>query len=362
MKAIKILGAGLSGLTAAINLARKGCQVDVYEKNRDVGMRFRGGVQGLENWSEKTDVLKEMKEMNIEIDFDCDPFFKVILTNCSKAKEISSKRPLFYLVKRGSFSGAIDHSLKLQALKAGVNIHFQSTLLPAEADIAATGPIPEESFGTVRGITFATSLKDVAIVAFNEKLAFNGYSYLLATKGYGCICAVVLGDKIPWANKCFQNTKTFFARQLSLDLQPAQQVGGIGSFSLKNVREGNTLYAGETAGLQDPWLGFGMRFAFASGHLAAESLLSNRDYEETVRNYFGNKLKSGIVNRYLTERVLSKRGYLIFIDNADVVKKSLYLMHRYNLLQRAVYPLAIRHLEKSHPKIRQQSVFSARHN
>ncbi|MEI6499265.1 MAG: FAD-dependent oxidoreductase, partial [bacterium] len=33
MKNIKILGAGISGLTAAINLARAGLEVDVYEKN-----------------------------------------------------------------------------------------------------------------------------------------------------------------------------------------------------------------------------------------------------------------------------------------------------------------------------------------
>ena len=54
MKEIKILGAGLSGLTAAINLAKEGYRVDVYEKNKDVGMRFHGDIQGLENWSEKT--------------------------------------------------------------------------------------------------------------------------------------------------------------------------------------------------------------------------------------------------------------------------------------------------------------------
>ena len=69
-----ILGAGLSGLTTAINLAKEGFKVDVYEKNKDVGMRFHGDLQGLENWSEKRDVLEELKEMSIETNFDCDPF------------------------------------------------------------------------------------------------------------------------------------------------------------------------------------------------------------------------------------------------------------------------------------------------
>lgn len=46
MKSIKILGAGISGLIVAINLARAGYKVDVYERNKDVGMRFSGDLQG----------------------------------------------------------------------------------------------------------------------------------------------------------------------------------------------------------------------------------------------------------------------------------------------------------------------------
>src|SRR5208337_3327117 len=144
--------------TAAINLAKRGYRVDVYERREDVGMRFHGDVQGLENWSEKEDILEQLRGMNIDVDFDCDPFSKVNLTNCSKSKEVSSKRPLFYLVKRGSFSGTLDHSLKLQALRAGVNIHFRRTLLQTEANVVATGPIPGKVVGAVRGIIFETNL------------------------------------------------------------------------------------------------------------------------------------------------------------------------------------------------------------
>jgi flavin-dependent dehydrogenase len=352
MKDIKILGAGLSGLTAAINLARNGYRVDVYEKNFDVGVRFHGDFQGLENWSEKTDVLEELKKMNIGLDFDCHPFSKVIMTNCSKTREISFKRPMFYLVKRGSFLGTIDHSMKLQAFKAGVNIHFQRTILPTEADVVATGPFPKEIVGVVRGITFRTSLKDVAIVAFNDRLAFKGYSYLLVTKGYGCMCAVVRRHEMSRANEYFEKTKEFFVKQFNLDPQPSKEVGGVGSFSLKNVREGNTLYTGEAAGLQDFWWGFGMRLAITSGYLAAQSIISNGDYEKTVKSRFENKLKSEIVNRYLMEHVLSKKDYSIFIDIAEVLKKNLYSLYRYNALQRTIYPLAILSLQKTYPKLK----------
>ena len=91
MKKIKILGAGLSGLTAAINLAKSGYTVDIYEKNKDVGMRFNGDIQGLENWSDKKDIIKELKESNVDVDFDYSPFYKIIITDGSKAREICKK-------------------------------------------------------------------------------------------------------------------------------------------------------------------------------------------------------------------------------------------------------------------------------
>ena len=44
-----ILGAGLSGLSAATILARAGCEVHVHEIRSDSGARFDGDFQGIEN-------------------------------------------------------------------------------------------------------------------------------------------------------------------------------------------------------------------------------------------------------------------------------------------------------------------------
>lgn len=298
MKKIKILGAGLSGLAAAINLAKSGYAVEVYEKNKDVGMRFNGDIQGLENWSNKKDIIEELREMNVDIDFDYTPFHSIILTNGSKAREIHSKRPLFYLLKRGSFSGTIDYCLKAQALKAGVSIHFQETLSKNEANIVATGPNVNEAIGIVKGIIFKTNIKDTAIIAFNNKLAFKGYSYLLVTKGYGCLCTVIRLDEVHRINLYFERTKEFFLKEIGFQIQLIREVGGIGSFSLKKFKKGDTLYVGEAAGLQDFLLGFGMRFAFASGYLAAQSVIYKRDFEEIAEEHFGKKIRAMVVNKW----------------------------------------------------------------
>ena len=50
-KPITVMGAGLSGLAAAIVLAKAGKEVHVHDIRADSGARFDGDFQALENWS-----------------------------------------------------------------------------------------------------------------------------------------------------------------------------------------------------------------------------------------------------------------------------------------------------------------------
>ena len=65
---VKILGGGVSGLTCAVNLAREGVDVEVYEIRNNSGCRFHGDFQGLENWSSRQDVLRDLQGKNIDLD------------------------------------------------------------------------------------------------------------------------------------------------------------------------------------------------------------------------------------------------------------------------------------------------------
>jgi hypothetical protein len=44
--------------------------VDVFEKNQEIGLRVKRNLQGLENWSDKQDVVKEFKKMRIKPNFE----------------------------------------------------------------------------------------------------------------------------------------------------------------------------------------------------------------------------------------------------------------------------------------------------
>ncbi len=346
MERVQILGAGPAGLSAAINLAKSGYDVDVFERNNDVGGRFRGDLQGLENWSEKEDIIDDFKRMDIDINFDCDPFSRITAVNDFKINEvITSKRPLYYLVKRGTASGSLDLGLKEQAQDVGVNIHFEKSIPEENADIVSTGPISENVVGIVKGLTFKTNLEDTAVLIFNDEAAFKGYAYLLVTNGYGCMSTVLL-DNLNDVNQCFKRAWQIFSDLYDFDMEEPNRCGGVGCFTMKKrFKEGKTLFVGEAAGLQDLFLGFGMRYAVTSGFLAAKSIIKGDDYEKMVKSHFNHKLKAGIVNRYLWEKS-GWNNYSMVVNNFGWIIRNFNWLSNFNVLHRILYPFALRGMKK----------------
>jgi flavin-dependent dehydrogenase len=354
MNSYSILGAGPSGLSAAINLAKEGYHVDVYEKNNEVGARFNGDLQGLENWSGKEDVLLSLTRMNIETNFDYSPFTKLSLTDSKKYWNFSLNRPAFYLLKRGTMVGSLDQSLKEQAMNLGVEIHFRKTIPKEKASIIATGPIAGEISAIAKGIIFKTNINNTALAILNNNAAFRGYSYLLVTDGYGTLCTVIF-DRFHHLKNCFIQTKKMFLDLLDLNIENPRGCGGVGCFSNKNqFIIGKKLYVGEAAGLQDLLWGFGIRSAITSGFLAAKAIINNEDYAELARRHFEKKIKSSVVNRYLWEKIGQYNYSWIVnrIESANDPLKYLYSFHNYNAFQKLAYPMALRYLRKRYKKLR----------
>ncbi|MEK6943493.1 MAG: NAD(P)/FAD-dependent oxidoreductase [Nanoarchaeota archaeon] len=348
---IKILGAGIAGLTAAIVLAKSGHLVEVFEKNKDCGMRFHGDLQGLENWSEKKDVVEELKKIGIEINFQCDAFNKFSITNCVDLKEVANYRPIYYLVKRGCFEGSLDLGLKEQAIKSGVKINFERTLQKSEVDIIATGPIFSEAPAVDKGIMFKTKSKDMAVIVFNDALAYRGYSYLLISKGHGCMCTFVFKDMTK-INEYFKRTEDYFIKNFGIEMESIKEVGGTGSIRLKpTFKDGKSLYVGEATGLQDFLWGFGIRSAIKSGYLAAQSIIEGKDYEKMAKKQFNKKIKASFVNRFVWEK-MGKNNYRFIVKNANFVKNNLYSISNFNIIHRALYPFAKNYVKKEYPKMK----------
>ena len=298
---IKILGAGISGLTAAINLAKGGFDVTVFEKSSTVGSRFHNDFQGLENWSDETDALEILKNLSLKTNFWNKGFKKAsIYTDLQKEFIAKDRDNIFYLLQRGP-KDSLDESLKNQALDAGVEIRFNSKMAREECDIIATGVSGKRPAGVVKGIVFDTDSEDSIILILNDKFAFKGYSYLLVADGKATLASVVIKD-LSRANICFKNSFQAFSKLKKFSVENKRSFAGYGTFAINECNKKNQkLYVGEAAGFQDLFLGFGMKYALLSGYAAAKSIMEEIDYDAICREMFLAKQEASAANRLIYE-------------------------------------------------------------
>lgn len=350
---IHILGAGPSGLCASINLAREGREVHVHERYECAGKRFQGDLQGLDNWSTKESVLNDLHQFGLKTTFAMTPFKEIYMSDGHRSFLKKSAEPLFYLVKRGTDADTLDTSLQKQALEQGVQIHYRSTIPPSEAQIIATGPIRKAVIAADKGVVFKTDLPNIAVGIFHDDLAHLGYSYLLITQGYGCLCTVVFKD-FDRLNECFNKTLDTVQKQYGLTITDANPVGGIGSFALNHAAIlNNSLLVGEAAGLQDCLWGFGIRTALTSGYLAAQSLLNNENYQELLNRQLYPFMKASAVNRYLWEKLKWNKSPIIpYLMRLPIPLRTQFRwLYKFSPIHQCLYPLAEKFIRAEYPQI-----------
>ena len=102
-KTVNIIGAGPASLVAAIQLAKNNYSVTVHEMKNDVGTRFNGDFQGIDNWSTYEDAHDFLKSIDISINFKFvpysngdyfDPLAKKYNIETSRLKVLFSKPPI----------------------------------------------------------------------------------------------------------------------------------------------------------------------------------------------------------------------------------------------------------------------------
>jgi len=296
---IEIAGAGPAGLAAAITLARAGRRVIAHEAQREVGYRFQGDLQGLENWTTERDVLDELGEMELTTAFVHRACREGTAFDAwGQAYPVRSRAPLFYMVERGPGPGSLDTALLEQALALGVEVRFGSRLEElAGPGILAVGPKAADAIAV--GYHFETDRDDGFWAICDEALAPQGYAYLLIMNGRGTVKSCMFtGFKQEGAYVA--RTVEAFRRLTGIEMRNARPHGGVGNFRIPvSALSGRHPLAGEQAGFQDTLWGFGMRLALRSGVLAARSLLDGGDYEARWRKEIGPWLRTSVVNRAL---------------------------------------------------------------
>jgi len=309
---IEVAGAGPAGLAAAITAAQGGARVVVYERAMQVGTRFHGDFQGIENWTTREDALDELAAAGVEPTFPRVPIHRQVCIDRDGQQHIvraAGEAPFYYLVRRGPGEGTLDRALRAQAEAADVEIRFGTP-----ADALPNGGIlthgPRRGDAVAVGFLFETDMEDGVWAALGSDVAPGGYAYLLVHGGFGTLSVCVF-SRFREARVFLQRTRALFTRVAGLRMRDPRPFGGVGTIAMPaTARRGNVLLAGEAAGFQDPLWGFGIRNAILSGHLAARALLAGRpeEYDGAWRRRIGRPMRAAAVMRWFYGR-LGDRGY-----------------------------------------------------
>ena len=335
---VKILGAGIAGLTAAINLAKKGFNVEVHEKNSSLDKKTNN-LQFLENWTTKEDVLSYLEFLHVKTDFYYKPWHSnEFISPTLKKYSGHSKKPLMYLVKRGSVKGSIDASLAKQAASMGVNIKYDSSMKSEEADIVDDG-VHAPSFIAI-GVKFKLEHDDYFAILLNNNISYKFYSYFIVNDGVGEVVVINpegtdgLSSRLKLAVETFESL-------LKIDIPSKnKEFSATLSFDLPDTaKTNNCLFVGEAAGFQDALAGFGMLYAFQSGHAAAKSIIEEKNYDELWKKGFLDMMSISHENRRLFEG-LNNRSFeniISLLDSDNFIIRKLRGGNDFRLIMKKLY-------------------------
>jgi flavin-dependent dehydrogenase len=295
---VSVLGAGPAGSTAAYELARRGIDVELIDREhfpRD--KPCAGALFNPELFTEEFPYVNEVEGKLV---------YRARMCYGDRRFEVTSPKPLVKTIFREDF----DFFLMKKAVAAGA--------------VFAVGKKPEGTF-----IIDATGVKAVHSYAHSGICLVNdfhieqeldmvhvhycyrgiiGYSWVYPKKGH---VNIGVGAYLPQRNikEIYESYVKFLIKEKILSEKEAgakQYKAKMIPFApLKHFFSGRTLFAGDAAGFVRPGTGEGIYFAMLSGKLAAETIARNKEfhwYEKMCRIRFGDYLVS--------TRVWKKRFFL----------------------------------------------------
>lgn len=295
MNVIKIAGAGLSGLTCALTLARHGKTTVVYEKDRGPGAKYNGSILAFRNYNLPEDMCFELEDIGLGR-VPLNPIYTVRKFSPSlRETTLEDNKPIYYTVKRGG-QGSLDEEIAQKCMKAGVSFEFGKKFEEDHAHVLATGAKRMDTVCVSSTVKNSRDLEE-AYVLYDNNYAPQGYLYVLPFKKDLTIGAVSFGKKhFGKMPELFVNAlekHPIISRLANGSHDHRSAVGFAQHDNPSSALNKGKYLVGEAAGFNEASKGFGMRYAIWSGHLAAKSIMGHGDYDTLWKTKFGKELEEG---------------------------------------------------------------------
>tara|TARA_S200000501_G_scaffold164934_1_gene155383 strand:+ start:4820 stop:5866 length:1047 start_codon:yes stop_codon:yes gene_type:complete len=326
MKLVKILGAGIAGMSAANFLSQAGYKATVYEKCSFIGGSRDGDLEGIENWIFSENVSDFIKKIGFNdkkiIKYPVDEFY--VHTDSASPILIKNNLPFFNLVKRGSTKECIDYQLYKQCLKNNVRFVFDSKKTD-HIDIYATGSNKAAAY--VNGINFETNAKNQSHLLLGSSFAPKGYAYMLIVNGEGTVATVFKKNKIKDKSPLRRCINYFAGR--NIQFEKMKYFGGKGSFDYRKTKLSHPYFVGEVGGFQDLLFGFGMRFSMLSGVAASKMISGFKVSASSDLKLLRKKMRLSFLNRKLYERLNDEQMFKIAMRFSNALEPLSILENAY---------------------------------
>jgi hypothetical protein len=272
-----IYGAGMSGMVAAINLAREGYRVVVREAEESYG--------GSKIYNPSTHVTPiDANRTSQYIGIDVGPVFHKVIQCPAYYHDTRTLWPVYEVfgVERGNRPGSLDTLLYKVCLELGVEFEFSSPLRPDDVPrlkpgtIIACGLIPAAY--KMMGVPFVSvhmwlsrgeiGLTDYAWLWFDE--CITEYGYFSAVNNYYFDLLFSFGRRV--GEDALERYKDFMVRNEGVEHDEWDyQVGAVPLARPDNYRllRDGMIMCGTMSGAIDPFMGFGISGALVSGKVAA---------------------------------------------------------------------------------------------
>lgn len=309
MKANKIVigGGGLSGLTLAILLSRKGYKIDLITKDEYPVKRVCGEYISMESAS-------LLQHLGIDTESDFFPKINKLEISNTNGKLYKSELKLGGI---GISRDYLDKKLVDIAQGLGVNIHFGNKIIQEENKngLFYIKTQQNKEFQTALYINCLGKLSGKSISGNNEKNLWVGIKYHLKYEldketislhnfknGYAgisavekdlvCFCYLVKTEELKKHGNIEKLEENILKRNPRIKniLENAEFIGKRAvisnfSFDKKTPFKNGLIYAGDSAGLIAPLCGNGMSMAFHSAYLLAEKIIKQESYQEIGNEY-----------------------------------------------------------------------------